>query len=47
MIIYPDGSTLYWLEGYPNILEDEKDKTPIVKGQAINEMLQKITGDLA
>lgn len=26
MIIYPDGSTLYWLEGYPNEIGNEKDK---------------------
>lgn len=23
MIIYPDGSTLYWLEGYPNEIGNE------------------------
>lgn len=26
MIIYPDGDTLYWLEGYPNDFGDMKEK---------------------
>ena len=30
MIVYPDGDTLYWLEGYPNDLGDMKEKKAIV-----------------
>ena len=30
MIVYPDGDTLYWLEGYPNDLGDVKDKKVVV-----------------
>ena len=30
LIIYPDGRTLYWLEGYPNDLGDAKDKKTII-----------------
>ena len=30
MIVYPDGDTLYWLEGYPNDLGDVKEKKAIV-----------------
>lgn len=30
MIVYPDGDTLYWLEGYPNDIGDTKDKKVIV-----------------
>ena len=30
MIVYPDGNTLYWLEGYPNDLDDMKEKKAIV-----------------
>ena len=30
MIVYPDGDTLYWLEGYPNDFEDIKEKKVIV-----------------
>lgn len=26
MIVYPDGNTFYWLEGYPNDFGDIKDK---------------------
>ena len=33
MIIYPDGDTLYWLEGYPNDFGDAK-KTKIVVSEA-------------
>lgn len=29
MIVYPDGRTLYWLEGYPNELGTEKEKKVI------------------
>ena len=40
MIIYPDGSTLYWLEGYPNEIGNEKDKK-IVNEKSISESFQK------
>ncbi len=30
MIVYPDGDTLYWLEGYPNDFGDMKEKKVIV-----------------
>ncbi len=36
MIIYPDGDTLYWLEGYPNDFGNTKDKKVIVSGVDIN-----------
>ena len=29
MIVYPDGDTLYWLEGYPNDFGDMKEKKVI------------------
>ena len=32
MIVYPDGDTLYWLEGYPNELDNTKNKKAIVSG---------------
>ncbi|MBD5096109.1 MAG: hypothetical protein HDT40_03725 [Lachnospiraceae bacterium] len=41
MIIYPDGRTLYWLEGYPNEPENEKDKRIITGEQPQKELLQK------
>lgn len=41
MIIYPDGRTLYWLEGYPNELENEKDKKIITGEQPKKELLQE------
>lgn len=41
MMIYPDGRALYWLEGYPNELEDEKGKKIITGEKSINELLQK------
>ena len=30
MIVYPDGETLYWLEGYPNDFGDMKEKKVII-----------------
>lgn len=41
MIIYPDGRTLYWLEGYPNEPENEKDRKIITGEQPQKELLQK------
>lgn len=35
MIIYPDGNTLYWLEGYPNDFGDIKEKKVIVSENGI------------
>lgn len=40
MIVYPDGDTLYWLEGYPNEIGNEKDKK-IVNEKSISESFQK------
>ena len=37
MIVYPDGDTLYWLEGYPNDLGDVKDKKVVVSEEDITE----------
>jgi len=41
MIVYPDGDTLYWLEGYPNDFGNTKDKKVIVSGTDIND-IQKL-----
>ena len=38
MMIYPDGSTLYWLEGYPNDLGNEKNKKIIVGEQSLDKL---------
>lgn len=43
MIIYPDGSTLYWLEGYPNETGNEKNKKA-VNEISIGKLLQKYSG---
>ena len=40
MIVYPDGDTLYWLEGYSNEIGNEKDKK-IVNEKSISESFQK------
>lgn len=37
MIVYPDGNTFYWLEGYPNDFGDVKDKKVIVEHQSLCE----------
>lgn len=39
MIVYPDGRTLYWIEGYPNEIGSEKNKI-ITNEKSINELLQ-------
>ncbi|MCM1499397.1 MAG: hypothetical protein NC124_13100 [Clostridium sp.] len=39
MIIYPDGRTLYWLEGYPNELESNKNKKSITVEQTMQQVL--------
>ena len=39
MIVYPDGRTLYWIEGYPNEIGSENNKT-IINEKSINELLQ-------
>ena len=39
MIVYPDGKTLYWIEGYPNEIGSEKDKK-MTNEKSINELLQ-------
>lgn len=41
MIVYPDGKTFYWLEGYPNDFENEKDKKIIVGQQSLDEAFEK------
>lgn len=38
MMIYPDGSTLYWLESYPNDLGNEKNKKIIVGEQSLDKL---------
>ena len=39
MIVYPDGRTLYWIEGYPNEIGSDKN-TKLVNVSSINELLQ-------
>lgn len=39
MIVYPDGRTLYWIEGYPNEIGSEKNKK-IINEKSINDLLQ-------
>lgn len=41
MMIYPDGSMFYWIEGYPNEFGSEKDKRRVVDGQSLGELCQK------
>ena len=38
MMVYPDGSTLYWLEGYPNDYGNAKDKKIIVGEQSLDKL---------
>lgn len=45
MIIYPDGSALYWLEGYPNEVGYEKDKK--IVGEKSISMLFQSYADIA
>lgn len=35
MIVYPDGDTLYWLEGYPNDFGSTKEKKVIISEDGI------------
>ena len=44
MIVYPDGRTLYWIEGYPNEIGSEKSKK-IVNENSIRQLLQKDIGE--
>jgi hypothetical protein len=39
MIIYPDGTALYWLEAYPTEIGSEKSEK-IINENSINELLQ-------
>lgn len=39
MIVYPDGRTFYWIEGYPNEIGSDKNKK-LVNVSSINELLQ-------
>ena len=39
MIVYPDGRTLYWIEGYPNEIGNEKSKK-MVNEKSISELSQ-------
>lgn len=39
MIIYPDGDVLYWLEGYPNNLEDASEKKSTVSKSNIDDVI--------
>ena len=43
MIVYPDGDTLYWLEGYPNDFGDMKEKKVIISEADIADA-QRIYG---
>lgn len=36
-----DGRTLIWIEGYPNVLGSEKDKTLIADGRSVSELCQE------
>lgn len=40
MLIYPDGSILYWLEGYPNEFGSEKTKKMITSASTIDDVLK-------
>ena len=39
LIVYPDGRTLYWIEGYPNEIGSDKNKK-LINESSINELLQ-------
>ena len=41
MIVYPDGDTLYWLEGYPNDFGDMKEKKTIVSEADMTDAQRK------
>ncbi len=41
MIVYPDGSTLYWLEGYSYDLEDNKNEYCRIKESSLADLIQK------
>ena len=43
MIVYPDGDTLYWLEGYPNDFGNMKEKKVIISEADIADA-QRIYG---
>ncbi len=45
MMIYPDGRTLYWLEGYPNEAGSKNHKKIITDDQSGNKLLQRY-GDM-
>lgn len=39
MIVYPDGRTLYWIEGYRDEIGSDKNKK-LINESFINELLQ-------
>ena len=41
MMIYPDGSSIPWVEGYPNGLGDQKNNKQIVSNYSSNNLFQK------
>lgn len=45
MIIYPNGNVLYWLEGYPNSFDNNKEKRKVItESNNSNLMNQYIQG---
>lgn len=41
MLIYPDGSAVYWLEAYSSESDHKNNKKPIEGGQALYEVFQR------
>ena len=37
MIVYPDGDVLYWLEGYPNNINEDKSRQRIITESGIDD----------
>ena len=37
MIVYPDGDVLYWLEGYPNNINEDKSRQRIITESGIED----------
>lgn len=46
MIVYPDGDTLYWLEGYPNDFGDMKEKKVIVSEADITNAQRRYSSSI-
>lgn len=41
MMIYPDGSSISWVEGYPNEFEGLKNRRKILSDRSVNQLFQK------